>query len=346
MTTPYRVGIIGCSAISIAVPQVSTGGGRWIMPHSHAGAYHAHPDTAVVAVSDINPDATRQYVESWGTAAEYTDANEMIARENLDLLSIATPDHLHRPFFVTAAEQGIKGIFCEKPISTSLEDADAMIDAARKTGVKVVINHTRRFDSWYRHARRLIDDGKIGKVSSISGTLGGARAMLFRNGTHLIDIMLSYIDAAPIWVQAAYSDADASYGAGYHGDGGRNPDSEPAGTAIVGFANGARVIYHGDKKMHGEFRITIFGSDGEITLGNQSAGMMVRAADGSLADRPFPISGEVRSGMLTAVHELVDLVRDDRDSLQNLIDARTTLQVLLAITESASHEGKRVAIGA
>jgi predicted dehydrogenase len=216
----------------------------------------------------------------------------------------------------------------------------------RKTGVKVVINHTRRFDSWYRHARRLIDDGKIGTVSSISGTLGGERAMLFRNGTHLIDIMLSYIDAAPIWVQAAYSDADASYGAGYHGDGGRNPDSEPDGTAIVGFANGARVIYHGDKKMHGEFRITIFGSDGEITLGNQSAGMMVRAADGGLADRPFPISGEVRSGMLTAVHELVDLVRDDRDSLQNLIDARTTLQVLLAITESASQEGKRVVIGA
>ena len=348
MTTPFRVGIIGCSAISIAPPEVSLGPGRWVQPHSHAGAYHAHPETEVVAVADISPEATRRYVETWGPAAEYTDAHEMIAKENLDLLSIATPDHLHRPFFVAAAEAGVKGIFCEKPISTSLEDADAMIDAATRTGVKVVINHTRRFDSWYRHARRLVDAGKIGAVSCVSGTLGGERAMLFRNGTHLIDIMLAYIDAAPVWVQAAYGDADASYGAGYHGDGGRNPDSEPAATAIVGVANGARVLYNGDKRMHGEFRITIFGSEGEITLGNQGASMTVLAADGALAHRDFPISGEVRSGMLTAVDELIGLVREGKaeESVQNLRDARTTLAVLLAITESAASEGTRVTIGA
>lgn len=343
---PLRAGIIGCSQISIAPPETSTGPGRSIQPHSHAAAWHAHPGVKVVAVADIFPDATQRYVELWGPVTAYTDANEMIAKENLDLLSIATPDHLHRAFFVAAADAGVKGIFCEKPIATTLADADAMIEAARRTGVKVVINHTRRFDSWYRHAKRLVADGKIGAISSIAGTLGGERAMLFRNGTHLIDIMLFYVNSRPAWVQAAYSDADAGYGAGYHGDGGRNPDSEPAATAIVGFGDGSRVLYNGDKRMHGEFRITIFGTEGEITLGNASAGMLVKAADGGFAARPFPISGEVRSGMLTAAHELVDLVREDGDSLQNLVDARTTLEVLLAITESAAQEGKRVRIGA
>ena len=58
------------------------------------------------------------------------------------------------------------------------------------------------------------------------------------------------------------------------------------------------------------------------------------------------LSGEVRSGMLTAVDELIALVREDNaaDSVQNLVDARTTLEVLLAITESAAQEGKRIAI--
>ena len=343
---PLRAGIIGCSAIAIAPSAVSTGPGRSIAPHSHAAAWHAHPDVDLVAVADISPEATRRYVELWGPAVTYTDAMEMIARERLDLLSIATPDHLHRPFFVAAAEAGVRGIFCEKPIATTLADADAMIATARQTGVKVVVNHTRRFDSWYRHAKRLIADGQIGAISSITGILGGERAMLFRNGTHLIDMMLFYVDSRPAWVQAAYSDADADYGAGYHGDGGRNPDSEPAATAIVGFADGSRALYLGDKRMHGEFRITILGSEGEITLGNQSASMTIRAADGGLAERPFPISGEVRSGMLTAAHELVELVREDRDSVQNLVDARATLEVLLAITESAAQEGRRVRIGA
>jgi predicted dehydrogenase len=60
---PLRAGIIGCSHISIAPPEISTGPGRSISPHSHAAAWHAHPDVEVVAVADISPEATQRYVE-------------------------------------------------------------------------------------------------------------------------------------------------------------------------------------------------------------------------------------------------------------------------------------------
>ncbi|MEZ4624346.1 MAG: Gfo/Idh/MocA family oxidoreductase [Thermomicrobiales bacterium] len=60
----------------------------------------------------------------------------MLANEEIDLLSIVTPDHLHADSFVAACEAGVKGIYCEKPISTTLEDADRMIAAAEASGTR------------------------------------------------------------------------------------------------------------------------------------------------------------------------------------------------------------------
>ena len=343
MSAPYRVAVIGLSGISIAKPERQLGPYRSLLPHSHVSAYFASPLTEIVAVCDIFPAAIDRFRETWQSdATGYTDFREMLANEEIDLLSIVTPDHLHADSFVAACEAGVKGIYCEKPISTTLEDADRMIAAAEASGTKVVVNHTRRFDPFYRHARWMVEQGTIGAVQQIMGTMGGERAMLFRNGTHVIDTMLFFANEQPSWVMAVFDDGDANYGPTYKGDGGRDPRTDPSASAIIGFPSGKRAFYNGSKRTVTNFEIDVQGETGRLRIGNQIAEIATESRIGGLATQPLPISADSRSGMVQAIDELVGLIEQDGDGVQALREARTTLELLLAVLVSADQGGARI----
>jgi len=342
----YRVGIVGCSGIAIARPERSPSALRSPLPHSHAAAYHAVPATQVVAVCDIMPEATARYCATWGEAATYTDYRAMIERERLDLISIVTPDHLHADILATACDAGIRGIFCEKPIATTLADADRMIAAAEQSGAKVVVNHTRRFDPFYRQAKWLLDGGAIGQLRRIVGTMGGERAMLFRNGTHLIDTIAYFAASDPSWLVAELDAADAGYGPAYRGDGGRNPATDPGASALLVFQNGVRAFYNGSKGTVTNFEVDLHGETGRIRIGNQLAELATVAAGGGLATQPLPLTTDLRSGMVVAVEELIALVEGGGDGAAALREARVTLQILLGILASAAAGGTKVAFSA
>lgn len=344
MSAAYRVGVIGLSGISINPGARSAGPIRWFTPHSHVAAYKASPRVEIVAVCDVVPSAIDRYRELWGDAAGYTDYREMLANEHLDLLSIVTPDHLHAESFVAACEAGVRGIFCEKPISTNLADADRMIAAAESSGAKVVVNHTRRFDPYYRHAKWLIDQGAIGQIQRLIGTMGGDRAMLFRNGTHVLDTLLFLMNDQPTWVMAVLDEADAGYGPVYKGDGGRDPKTDPGASAIIGFAGGARAFYNGSKGTVTNFELDLQGERGHIRIGNQTAEIRTESAFGGLALQPLPLQGDSRAGMVVAIEELISLIEQNGDGIAALRAARTTLALLLAILQSADLGGARVAI--
>src|SRR5215203_1216719 len=119
------------------------------MPRSHASAYYRHPQTEVTAVCDIRPQALEDFrarwADVWPNVRLYTDYKEMLRQEEPDLVSVVTPDHLHADITVAAAEGGAKAILCEKPIATTLADADRMIAAAEANNVLLSVEHTRRW---------------------------------------------------------------------------------------------------------------------------------------------------------------------------------------------------------
>lgn len=338
----YRVGLVGCSGIAIAKPERSAAPIRSPLPHSHAAAFHAVPQTSIVAVCDVVPASLARYDEIWGAATHYTDYREMFARERLDLISVVTPDHLHADILVAACEAGVRGIFCEKPIATTLADADRMIAAAERSGVKVVVNHTRRFDPFYRQAKWLIEEGTIGPIRRILGTLGGERAMLFRNGTHLIDMITYFAAAAPAWVIAEFDDEDAGYGNVYRGDGGRNPATDPGAGAYLAFTNGIRAFYNGTKGTVTNFEVDLHGERGRLRIGNQIAELSTAIDGGGMATRPLPLTADLRSGMVVAIEELIALVEGDGDGAAALREARSTLEILLGILASADAGGAKL----
>jgi predicted dehydrogenase len=337
----YRAGIVGCSGIAIGRGERSAAPIRSPLPHSHAAAYHAVPATTVAAVCDVVPAALDNYRATWGEVSAYTDYRQLLARERLDLLSIVTPDHLHADIFVAACEAGVRGIFCEKPVATTLADADRMIAAATRSGVKVVVNHTRRFDPFYRQAKWLLEEGAIGPLRRVVGTMGGERAMLFRNGTHLIDTIAYFVDAPPAWLIAEFDDADAGYGPVYRGSGGRDPQTDPGASAYLHFQNGVRACYNGSKGTATNFEIDLQGERGRLRIGNQVAELSTVVAGGGLATQPLPLSADLRAGMVVAVEELIGLIEGDGDGVAALHAARATLDILLAIMASAA-SGEKV----
>lgn len=109
-------------------------------------------------VTDLEAFAAR-----WGWEETDTDWRRVVARDDIDIVDISVPTHLHREIAVAAAEAG-KHIFCEKPFAVSVDDAKAMYDAAEAAGVVHYVNHNYRRCPAVRLAKRLIDDGAIGRV--------------------------------------------------------------------------------------------------------------------------------------------------------------------------------------
>ncbi len=116
----------------------------------------------VVAVVDSNMEAAKNLANNLGSISYYESLTDAIKKEDFDAVFITTPTFTHCPLAVEAAEAG-KHVFCEKPMSLTLREADEMIAAARRNNVKLQIGFMRRFDPEFRKAKSLIDEGIIGK---------------------------------------------------------------------------------------------------------------------------------------------------------------------------------------
>ena len=115
-------------------------------PVTHIGAYTGHKQTKVIAVCDINKKRLNGISRKYNIKSSYLDYKKMLKKEDLDIISICTHTEIHSKICIQAAESGVQAIFCEKPIATSLKEAEDMIRACKKHNVKLIINHTRRWD--------------------------------------------------------------------------------------------------------------------------------------------------------------------------------------------------------
>jgi predicted dehydrogenase len=337
----YRCALIGLSGIAASPATPSLAGGRSVLPYSHASALATIPNVEVVAICDMMLPARERFQELWGARwpgmRTYDDAVAMIEQEEIDILAICTPDDKHADLFVLAANSGIPAILCEKPIATTLADADRMIAATEANGTVVSIEHTRRWDPFYHRVRELIDAGTIGDVKTIVGTLQGERAMLFRNGTHIVDLICYYAGAAPTQVSAHLEDGYDDF-TEYRGDGGHDPASEPGASAYIQFENGVRAFYNGTKGTPGHNEWDIAGSKGRIRISPVVAELWtLDDATGEMVLRPFPANMVMPGGIQRAYLELIEVLEGQTSITRSTpLMARDTLAVMLGML--ASHQ--------
>jgi predicted dehydrogenase len=132
------------------------------------------------------------------------------------------------------------------------------------------IDHTRRWRPIWHQVRNLIRSGEVGPLRRIVATLSGPRAMLFRNGTHLLDMVSFFADSDPAWVIAELDDAHHDYGPVYAGDGGRDPARDPGGSAYIHFANGVRTFVNASKDGFAGWEFMLYCEEGRIRVDDSS----------------------------------------------------------------------------
>ncbi|MEH7112933.1 Gfo/Idh/MocA family oxidoreductase [Neobacillus niacini] len=150
-----KVAVIGCGSIA---------------KHRHLPEYHAHSGVEITAVCDIVRTRANEMAEKYNAKA-YTSYEVLFANEKIDAVSVCLPNALHAPVSIAALNAGCH-VLCEKPMATSREEADQMIDAAHTHNKKLMIAHNQRFVPSHVRARQLIENGEVGKIYSFRTTFG------------------------------------------------------------------------------------------------------------------------------------------------------------------------------
>ena len=196
----YRAGIIGTGGIAgmgILGMHDEEDIGQKKVEASHAGGYRATEDVELVAVADIDETKLGRFGEAWEIPSDrrYVGHESMLAAEDLDIVSVCTPSYLHADHVIDAAESEADPelIWCEKPIASSVSDAEEMVDACEETGTELLVNHSFRFTTKLQQLRELIQNQNLlGEIHSVTTQF---RMELLRNSTHLLDTLVYLLDA-------------------------------------------------------------------------------------------------------------------------------------------------------
>jgi UDP-N-acetyl-2-amino-2-deoxyglucuronate dehydrogenase len=140
---------------------------------THLRAIQGIEDAQLVAVCDIDEAAAQQAAAQLGIRA-YTDYEELVKAEDIDVVTIATPHYLHMPMTVAALEAG-KHVICEKPIAISIGEADRMIATARTSGRLLGICHNARTSPGNRALKELLAPQQAGQLMRMVWISGGIR---------------------------------------------------------------------------------------------------------------------------------------------------------------------------
>ena len=337
------VGIIGCGRIGSLLEEDPLRG----KPCTHAGGFNSLASVKLIAGCDVDLPRLKQFGKRWGIDRLYTDYQEMLRQENLDIVCIATWTPLHGSMVIEAARSGVKGIYCEKPLSVDLAEARKMVKICEKKGIPLIINHERRWDFYYQKARDIIRSGKIGEVRTIIGnalswkpsklpreSYGGGP--LFHDGTHFTDLFLFFCGPMD-WV--------SGHEVRPHG----KKYIEETASAMIRFKSGALgFIEGGGARNYFNFELDIQGSKGRLLIGNDGRELYLTQKSKrftgfqELQSTVFTEPKSLQSPFTGGAKDMVRCIRTGQDSVSSGRDGLNALEVIFAIYQSAQLNGKWV----
>lgn len=340
----YRAAIVGLGMVAVGRSpkgEPPEPFGREIL-NRHVHTINDLPNVELVSVCDIAPAAISRFKDLWGrdlpNVNTYTDLDEMLSKEELDIVGVTTADHTHAGVTIAVANAGVKGIYLEKPLATDLDEADRMIAACEENGVILNVGHTRRYRPLITTVREAIRSGAIGKIGAIVLMQFGSGATLFRNGTHFIDIMCFIADANPTKVSAILDEGFDDWDK-YRGDGGRTRGNEPGAIGTIIFSNGVRGSYVSTINNSYQYvNMVITGSDGNIEFGlNGDSFELTKTLNknvaGTGAQTVVPKDYQI-IGIPAGYRELLDMIENGGTSVSPAREARKTVQIMTGFLES------------
>jgi UDP-N-acetylglucosamine 3-dehydrogenase len=327
-----RVGLIGCGNI----------GAR-----AHAPVYTHLPETELVAVCDLLAGRAEMVASETG-ATPYTDYRRLLERGDVQMVDLCVPTVEHAPLAIEALQAG-KHVLCEKPIAHSLAEADALIAAARQSGLKVMIGHVRRFDPRYVGMKEAIDQGDVGQPVYIRRAerqwlplppdawlwkpeLGGG--VILDIGVHIADLLRWYYGRSSDLVYAVGCRVRPAALEAHSYDHALITFHFPGGA--VGLAE-ASWAYPAEFGAGLYASLDVVGTEGKLQYSDQDSNPMLAfdAETGAEFPRYFRFMSTTEHAFAAEIGHFVHCILDDCPPLVGLEDARAALEMCLAAQRSA-----------
>ena len=314
----------------------------------------------LVAVADASEKGLADAAKRLKVSKAYPDYRRMLDEVKPDLVSIA-PRWVdqHHDMLLAAVQRGVRGVYMEKPLCRTLAEADAMVAACQKHNVKVAIAFQTRYSPKLPVIAELIRAGTIGQLVEFRArgkedNRGGAED-LWVLGPHLMNLIELY-GAKPLWCFGSVCEQGRPI---------RREDVKPGSEgasllagdevhAMYRLASGAAAYFDSVRKAGGgpRFALWICGSKGiiELTTNYMPGAFLLPDASWSVPrgknrkwlpitsaglDKPEPIKdGTPHRGNVEAVKDLIASIEKDRKPLADIADARTALEMVVAVFES------------
>ena len=340
---------------------IGTGG----IAGAHMVGYKALTDTVeVVAGCDLDEEKLNRFCDTHGIPGRYTDYNEMLAKEDIDAVSVTTWNAAHKGATIAALKAGCD-VICEKPMAMNTAEALEMEKTAKETGRLLQIGFVRRYGGDTLSAKDYIDSGKMGELKLArvgyerrngcpGGWFGDIRysggGPLTDLGVHVMDLA-RYLAGRPTPVSA--------YGIiGYNADaqnvaasdwsvdttGKFEHNCEDYAIGFIRFDNGFTIEVNTSFNLRLENRrngVQLIGTKSGLELDNPSK-FYTQEEDGTIDSEGYPTCDF--NGLFTAeIAHFIDCVRNGTECIAPAHDGVVLMQMIDAIYESA-RTGKEVAI--
>lgn len=331
-TTPTKtlgVGVIGAGRAGVG----------------HAQAISQIPHLRLAGVSDVNAEQLERVKSRFGCDT-CTDYNQLFARDDVDLIVIALPNHLHCPITLAAAQAG-KHVFIEKPMALELDECDAMNEAARKYNIQLMVGHSEHYYPPNIKAKEILSSGTLGAIVFATdqwykpfGLAQRAPWFLDRkqgggmwqmNGAHMVDrvmwLMNDRVGSVKAWIGNPIIKQQA----------------DDSSIAFLQFENGkAATLAHSGYENGVEENMTVFTcTEGMLKVNSRPPDTGVWVSKNNVYE-PVSYSAPL-NGFAAELSDFGEAILNGREAPINGEYARHVVAVLLACEESA-RTGREVLI--
>ena len=343
-----KIGIIGCGMIT---------------KERHAPEYYANENCKVVGFYDKDISRAQAMAEKYGgVACESVD--ELLSMD-LDAVSVCVANAMHAEITIQALNAG-KHVLCEKPMAVTLEQCEAMVEAAERNGKILMIGHNQRFAAAHQEARRLIQDGAIGKVLSFETKFGhggpefwtktpdtwffhksqAAFGVMADLGIHKTDLMHYLLGEPIVKVQAIMNTLDKRY------PDGTLIDVDDNSFCFYQTESGVTGIMHVSWTFYGNEKnsTVIYGTKGVLRCYDDETNALIwERKDGGIVRFDLGYISK-NSDATLGVHqntgvidEFVDSILNQREPLTSARESLKAMRVIFAALESA-RTGEKITV--
>jgi predicted dehydrogenase len=342
-----RVGMIGTGGMGVA---------------GHLAAFGQSNRARVVAACDVNEENLRLAAARYHIPAAYTDFNELLEREALDAVDVATPNSSHAEISIAALSRGVN-VICEKPLALNRHQARQMLAAARETGLKTAVNFSYRNVPAARLIREIIQSGEIGEVYHVIATYNqgwlvdpqsprvwrlqksmAGTGVLGDLGSHILDLarywglefaavcsqLKTFINERPLPGSSTLAPVDVDDAAGI----------------LTSFTNGGTGAFFTTRFAYARSntqRAEIYGSKGGLVYDNERP-HEIQFAQGSLMARQrlystMPVPRSIVAACTTTMQDFVVDILDGTATTATFEDGAISQEILDAVELSAETGG-------